>query len=330
MTATTSRQGRHQALGLWLALASAATFGSSGPFAKSLLLEGWSSGAIVLLRVSGATIVLAVPTALALRGRWGLVWASAPTILAYGAVAVAGCQVAYFYAVQRLDVGVALLLEYLGVVLVVLVVWVRTRRPPSALTGLGVVLALLGLVLVLDLAGQSRPDLVGVAWGLVAATGLATFFILAGEESALPPVALAGLGMGAGAAILGLLGAVGVIPLTFGGSQVVLMGRHAPWWFAVGELAIVAAAVAYLLGVTATRMLGSTVASFVGLTEVLFAAVFAWLILGELPGLMQLGGGVCIVAGVAAVRVGELRRARLAVPDGHEEQTDFPLPAGVA
>lgn len=329
MTATT-RQGRHKGLGLWLALASAATFGSSGPFAKSLLLEGWSSGAIVLLRVSGATVVLAVPTVLALRGRWALVRASAPTILAYGAVAVAGCQVAYFYAVQRLDVGVALLLEYLGVVLVVLVVWVRTRRPPSGLTGLGVVLALLGLVLVLDLAGQSRPDLLGVAWGLVAATGLATFFILAGEESALPPVALAGLGMGAGAAILGLFGAVRVIPLTFGGSEVELMGRHAPWWFAVGELAIVAAAVAYLLGVTATRMLGSTVASFVGLTEVLFAAVFAWLILGELPGLMQLAGGVCIVAGVAAVRVGELRRAQEAGPDAQDEQTDFPLPAGVA
>lgn len=330
MTSTTSRQGRHQGLGLWLALASAATFGSSGPFAKSLLLEGWSSGAIVLLRVSGATLVLAVPTVIALRGRWALVRTGAPTILAYGAVAVAGCQVAYFYAVQRLDVGVALLLEYLGVVLVVLVVWARTRRAPSGLTPLGVLLALLGLVLVLDLAGQSRPDLVGVAWGLVAATGLATFFILAAEESDLPPVALAGLGMGAGAVILGLLGVVGVIPLTFGGGEVVLMGRHAPWWFAVGELALVAAAVAYLLGVTATRMLGPTVASFVGLTEVLFAVLFAWLLLGELPGLMQLGGGVCIIAGVAAVRVGELRRAREAAPEARDEQTDFPLPTGVA
>src|SRR6476661_6479319 len=127
----TARTQSHPGLGLWFALASAATFGSSGPFAKSLLVEGWSSGAIVLLRVSGATLVLAVPA-----------------VLAYGTVAVAGCQVAYFYAVQRLDVGVALLLEYLGVVLVVLWAWLRTRRAPSALTGLGVVLAILGLVLV--------------------------------------------------------------------------------------------------------------------------------------------------------------------------------------
>jgi drug/metabolite transporter (DMT)-like permease len=320
----------HPGLGLWFALASAATFGSSGPFAKSLLVEGWSSGAIVLLRVSGATLVLAVPTILALRGRWSLVRANLLSILAYGAVAVAGCQVAYFYAVQRLDVGVALLLEYLGVVLVVLWVWLRTHRAPSALTGLGVVLAIVGLVLVLDLSGQSRPDLVGVAWGLVAATGLATFFVLAAEDSHLPPVALAGLGMGAGSVILGLLGAVGVIPLEFAATPVRLMGGQAPWWVAIGELALIAAAAAYLLGVTAARMLGSTVASFVGLTEVLFAVLFAWLLLDELPGLMQLAGGVCIVGGVVAVRLGELRRARAEQAAGGAQDADFPLPAGVA
>jgi drug/metabolite transporter (DMT)-like permease len=321
---------RSKGFGLWLALASAATFGSSGPFAKSLLVEGWSSGAIVLLRVSGATLVLALPTIITLRGRWSLVRENLPAVLAYGAVAVAGCQVAYFYAVQRLDVGVALLLEYLGVVLVVLWVWLRTRRAPSALTGLGVVLAILGLVLVLDLSGQTRPDLVGVAWGLVAATGLATFFVLAAEESSLPPVALAGLGMGAGSVVLAVLGAVRVVPLTFVATPVELMGRAVPWWVAVGELALIAAAAAYLLGVTAARVLGSTVASFVGLTEVLFAVLFAWVLLGELPGLVQLAGGVCIIGGVVAVRLGELRRDRAALAALGASETDFPLPAGVA
>ena len=298
---------RSTGFGLWFALASAATFGSSGPFAKSLLVEGWSSGAIVLLRVAGATLVLAVPTILALRGRWFLVRENLLTILAYGAVAVAGCQVAYFYAVQRLDVGVALLLEYLGVVL-----------------------AVVGLVLVLDLSGQSRPDLVGVAWGLVAATGLATFFVLAAEDSTLPPVALAGLGMAAGSVALGILGAVHVIPLEFAATPVTLVGGDVPWWVAIGELALIAAAAAYLLGVTAARMLGSTVASFVGLTEVLFAVLFAWVLLDELPGLVQLAGGVCIVAGVVAVRLGELRRGRPEQGPAAAEDADFPLPAGVA
>jgi drug/metabolite transporter (DMT)-like permease len=317
-------------VGLWFALASAATFGTSGPFAKSLLVEGWSSGAVVLLRVAGAALALAVPTALAMRGRWHLLRRNAGAVLAYGAVAVAGCQVTYFYAVQRLDVGVALLLEYLGVVLVVLWVWLRTRRAPGALTGAGVVLAVLGLALVLDLSGQSSPDLVGVVWGLLAATGLATYFVLAAHDSGLPPVALAGLGMVAGAAVLGLLGLVGVLPLRFVGSDVALHGSELPWWVAIGELALVAAAAAYLLGIVAARSLGSTVASFVGLTEVLFAVLFAWVLLSELPGAMQLGGGVLILLGVVAVRAGEVRRARRLAARAADAEVDFPLPTGVA
>jgi drug/metabolite transporter (DMT)-like permease len=48
---------------------------------------------------------------------------------------------------------------------------------------------------------------------------------------------------------------------------------------------------------------------FLGLIEVVFAIVVAWLLLGELPTSMQLGGGALIIAGVALVRVDELRRA---------------------
>jgi drug/metabolite transporter (DMT)-like permease len=322
------------AWGLWFALASAATFGTSGPFAKSLLLEGWSSGAIVLLRVGGAALVLLVPTLIALRGRWVLVRRNLGAVLAYGGIAVAGCQVTYFYAVQRLSVGVALLLEYLGVILVVLYVWLRTRQAPARLTAVGIAVALVGLALVLDLAGQSRPDAMGVVWGLLAALGLATYFVIAAHDSGLPPVALAGLGMAAGAVGLALMGIAGVLPMTFSTTPVVLMDTLVPWWVAIGELALIAAAAAYLLGVVAARALGSTVASFVGLTEVLFAVLWAWIALGELPRTVQLAGGALIVAGVAAVRLGELRRGRTAVgsPDAQDESAapDFPLPAGVA
>ena len=136
--------------------------------------------------------------------------------------------------------------------------------------------------------------------------------------------------MGAGAVALGVLGALRVIPLAFATTPVQLMGGEAPWWVAIGELALIAAAAAYLLGVTAARLLGSTVASFVGLTEVLFAVLFAWVLLDELPGLMQLAGGVCIVGGVVAVRLGELRRDRAARATAAADEADFPLPAGVA
>ena len=56
------------------------------------------------------------------------------------------------------------------------------------------------------------------------------------------------------------------------------------------------------------RHLGARLASFLGLTEVLFAVLWAWLLLSQLPGRMQLLGGVFIIAGVALVRIDELRR----------------------
>jgi drug/metabolite transporter (DMT)-like permease len=293
-------------LGVVAAVVTAAAFGTSGPFAKALLATGWSSGAIVLLRVGIAALLLALPAVLACRGRWGVVRENLSVILVFGLVAVAGCQVAYFNAVGRLSVGVALLLEYSGTVLVVLWVWLRIRRAPSRLTIAGAVTALAGLGLVLDIAGQSPPDAVGVMWGLLAAVGLAAYFVASSHgDNGLPPVALAGFGMGVGAVALAALGAAGVLPMDFRTADVVVAGLTLPWWTAVGELALVAAAFAYLLGTYAVRALGATVASFVGLSEVLFAILFAWLLLGELPGLVQLAGGLIVVAGVVTVRLGE-------------------------
>src|SRR3546814_345013 len=114
--------------GLALGLGSAAAFATSGPFAKSLLDTGWSPGAAVTSRISLAAVVLAVPGALAMRGRWHLVRPKVGTIVLYGLLAIAGCQLFYFNAVQTLSVGVALLLEYLGLILVVLWLWLRSEE----------------------------------------------------------------------------------------------------------------------------------------------------------------------------------------------------------
>ena len=99
-------------IGLALAIASAASFGLSGPLARGLLDAGWSAGAVVLVRIAIAALVVAPVAARALRGRWGALRANAGLVLIFGAVAVAGAQFAYFSAVQRMDVGPALLIEY--------------------------------------------------------------------------------------------------------------------------------------------------------------------------------------------------------------------------
>ena len=170
----TARAHGPRRVGLWLALASAAAFGSRGAFAKSLLVGGWSPGAIVTAARHGAAARAARSPRCWRCAAGGRPCArNVPVVLGYGAVAVAGCQVAYFYAVQRLAVGVALLLEYLGVVLVVGWLWAAAPARPAPLTRPGWSLAVVGLVLVLDLGGgRARPR--RRAWGLVAAAGLAS------------------------------------------------------------------------------------------------------------------------------------------------------------
>ena len=74
-------------------------------------------------RVAIAALVLAVPSVIQLRGRWYLLRRSLPAVLAFGLVAVAACQLCYFNAVAHLSVGVALLLKYSGILLVVLWLW---------------------------------------------------------------------------------------------------------------------------------------------------------------------------------------------------------------
>jgi len=296
--------------GLGLALLSAATFSTSGSFARSLTDAGWSPAAAVAARISAAAAMLAVPAVLSMRGRWKFLRPNAAMISIYGLVAVAGAQLFFFNAIQHLSVGVALLLEYLGTILVVGWMWVRHGHRPRRLTGAGSAVAIVGLVLVLNLVGTTRLDPVGVLWGLAAAVGLATFFVLSSKvDNDLPPVAMASAGMTVGAVALLGLGAAGVLPMSASFGAVDFVGQQVSWLVPVLGLSLVAAAVAYVAGIAAARLLGPKLATFVGLTEVLFAVLFAWLLLGELPTGLQLAGGALIMVGIALVRIDEMRPA---------------------
>lgn len=310
----TTRSG-FLASGLGIALFSSAVFGLSGSFAKSLLETGWSPGAAVTARLTGAALILAVPAVHALQGRWLQLRNNWLTIVLFGLIGVAACQLFYFNAVARLSVGVALLLEYLAPVIIVLWLWAASRRRPRLLTSAGTLLSLAGLALVLDLTGAVKVDLVGVLWGMAAAVCLAIyFFITARENDTLPPIVLASGGLMTGAAVMWLAAATGLLPMAFSTADTTLGPWTTPWWVSLAGLVVLATVLAYVSGIMAARALGSKVASFVSLTEVLFAVVWAWLLLGELPRPIQLLGGLLIVGGVILVRLDELRAP--AAPQG--------------
>ncbi len=306
------RQSPVAGAGLALALLSAVTFATSGTFARSLINAGWSAESVVIARVGLAALVLAAPALLVMRGQWPVLRRNLASIGVFGLLGVAVAQVCFFNAVRYLPVGVALLLEYLGIILVVGWTWLVQGQRPRRLTVAGSVAALAGLFFVLDMAGAGRLDPIGVLWGLGAAVGLAGYFVLAGRvDSALPSVVMASGGMAVGAAVLLALGLVGALPLRASFGAVQFGGQETSWLVPIAGLVLVAAVIAYLAGIAATRVLGARMASFVGLTEVMFAVLIAWLVLGELPTVVQLFGGALIVAGVALVRIDELRAPAL-------------------
>lgn len=293
--------------GLALAVISAATFGTSGSFASSLIDIGWSPGAAVLARVVVAAALLTWPALVQLRSH-RVTARAARTVVLYAVVAVAGAQLCYFNAVAHLSVAVALLLEYSGILLVIAWGWAVHGHRPRRLTITGGAVALGGLVLVLDIVGSHHVDLTGVIWGLGAACGLAAYFVIvSGTEDALPPLAVAWGGLAIGAGVLGVAAVTGALSVHATRTDVTLVDHRVSWVVPVLGMAVIAGVAAYLTGIAAARVLGAKLASFVGLTEVLFAVVFAWLLVGQRLDSSQLAGAVLVVAGIALVRLDEMR-----------------------
>ena len=280
---------------LALALVSASSFGLSGSLARSLLDLGWSPTAVVATRVGGAFLVLLLPSLLLLR-RIGLpTGRQSVRMLAYGVVAIALAQLCYFSAVQYLSVGVALLLEYLAPVILIAWHWARTQRRPARPVLAGAGLSIVGLALVLDLRTGLTLNPVGVVWGLGAALCLSAYFLLSedkGPDAPIHPLLLTTAGTGIGAVILLAASAVGILPLAAQTGVTVLADRTVGWWLPALLLILISAVLAYPSGIAAVRRLGSSLASFVSLTEVIFAVVLAFVLLGQRPGPIQLLG-VC-------------------------------------
>ncbi len=302
--------------GLGFAVLAAASFGLSGPLAVGLIDSGWSPAALVLCRIAVGALALLGPAFVALRGRWRLLWSNAGFLVVFGLVAVAGCQFAYFNAVERLPVGVAILVEYFAPAAVVAWLWVRHGQAPTRLTAIGAAVAVSGLLLVIDVFSVGSIDGLGVLWALGGMVGCAFFFVVsAGEDNGLPPIVLAAAGLVVGAVALGLAGALGLVPMHASTLDASYQGVAVPWWVSVVALGVVTAGVSYVSGILASRALGARMASFAALLEVLFSVVFAWLLLGQLPGPVQLLGGVLLLGGVVLVRAGEPQVGAL-VADG--------------
>lgn len=282
-----------RAAGVAVAVASALFFGGSGPFAKPLINAGLSPLHVAWLRLAGGALVM-LPIALrhasALHRAPGL-------IIGYGLFAVAGVQVSYFAAIATVPVGVALLIEFLGPVLVL--GWIRfvRRAPVSRSAVIGVLLAVVGLACVVELFSGLSFNPLGLLLSLGAAACQATYFLLSDSAEEVNPFALAGFGLLVGAAAVTAFARPWEIDFALLAGPVELAGHPIPAIGAVAWVVLGSTVLAYLTGIVAVRRLSPQIAGAVAFLEPVVATVLAWVLLSEELGPAQLVGGALILVG---------------------------------
>lgn len=297
--------------GFLLAVGSAASFALSGIFASALMGAGWTAGAAVTARIVFAALVLIGPTIFMLRGSWQLVRGAWGSLLLFGVLAVAGCQLAFFLAVQFIPPSLALLIEFMGPVMLMLWAWARTRVAPTVLTLIGAALAVLGLVAISGAIAGGGLHPLGIVFALIAAVGNAAYYAAGAKaDHGIPPLPFVGLGLGIAAVILVVVSATGLLPFAASTAPGIIAGAEFSPWAIIAGMVLISTVLAYVLGVAASRRLGATVASFTGYSEPLFGILWTILLLAVVPTSIQWIGAALIIAGVATVKLGELKKVR--------------------
>jgi len=294
-SAITQSNVSHQKLtGLGFALLSALAFGGSGAFAKPLMVAGMSPLHVTWLRLLGMVLIL-LPVAWhyrrLLRTHWRL-------LIAYGVFPIAGVQALYFAAVSRIPVAIALLIEFLGPVLVLLWVSLVRRQPVAGSAILGVALAVLGLAGLLEVWDGLVLDPLGLLFAGGAAIAQASFFLLSdAAKDDVEPLALIAIGGVVGFLALSLIAQPWTLPWSILAGDITIAGVQTTAMVSVVWLGLIATALAYVTGVAAIRRLSAPVAGGVAYLEVVTAIVLAWLLLGEALSSVQLAGALVVITG---------------------------------
>lgn len=297
------------ALGVTLILLASFFFGVCGSFGKVIIQSGLTPVQVTWLRVAGvgliAVIAAVVPLLRARREGQRPPWGA---LAMFGLTAIAGVQAFYFIAVERLPVGIALLLEFMGPIVVV--GWIKfvRRNPLPRPAVVGALLSVAGLCIVVEVWSGLRLDAIGLVAGSAAAACQATYFLGGERLTAKVDVRLLlAVGFAVGSVALVPLATPWAMDWASLTSPVVLRGIETTSLVTLIAL-ILSTAVAYVLGLTSLRFLSAPVAGALGYAEVVVAALAAWALLGEALTVPQILGGLVVIAGIATAQRAVARR----------------------
>ena len=291
-------------MGYAMVLVAATLFGINGAVSKVVLTSGLSSLRLTEARSAGACIALTAialarsPASLRARPR------ELPYLALFGVVGVAFVQLFYFLAIHRLPVGIALLIQYIGPVLVA--IWARTFGHEHVRRRIWVALALslAGLALMVRLWGGVSLDGLGVTFALVAAVVFAVYLLLAEHEvGKREPIPLLAWGFFFATVFWTVTQPWWSFPGSTVARTVPLQGHlssvHLPVWALVLWVVVLGSALPFALIVGAMRHISATRVGIAAMLEPVVATLTAWIWLRESLGAAQLAGGAVVLAGIA-------------------------------
>ncbi len=294
--------GRTRTGPLLLVVVASACWATSGLWISRVLAQGANTPAGLAFWRDTVTFAVLLAAMAALRPRSLRVRRrDLPWLAAMGVISIGLFHVMWNLTVLLNGIANATVLQYNSVILVPVAAWLLWREPLTRRKIAAALLALLGTILIAGLAtgGNVPISTAGLLIGLASAcaySGLSIFGKrLTGSYSGWTVLTYA-FGFGA----LTLL----VWQLAVGGPEPLPISVWPP--FAV--LILVTIGGFGLYGV-ALQHLQAGVAAIVATSEVFFATILAYVVMGERLGLWQVVGSALIVAGVLILALGQTRWA---------------------
>ncbi|MEY2900273.1 MAG: hypothetical protein RL247_439 [Actinomycetota bacterium] len=289
-------------MGYIYALLAAFLFGANGSVSKVIIETGFSAIQLTQMRVFGAAVISGLVLLVLDRKSFRLPPKQWPVIVLLGVVGVGLLQATYAFAIELLPVGIALLLEYLAVLLVALVAFFIFKEKVHLRLWMAIGLVIIGLVVVAEIWASTLNPL-GVMWGLLAAITLATYFLV-GERGLkkISPLALSFWTMSIAALFWAPFSGWWTFTLDTFSTTVSLGGTldhiSVPVWFLIVWNVVLGSFAPFLLSLSALKRLSATAAGIVATSEIAFAFATAWLWLQEELSALQVIGASIVLGGI--------------------------------
>jgi drug/metabolite transporter (DMT)-like permease len=291
------------ALGYAMVAIAATLFAVNGTVSKVILGSGISAERLTEVRCAGALtglLLLACATRPAsLRVRL----AELPLLVALGVGGLALVQWSYFFAIHRLEIGIALLIQFVGPIFVAL--WARFvfKEPVRQRIWIALAFALGGLTLIVEVWHHGRLSGAGVGAAAVAAVTYAAYILLAEQGvRRRDPVSLSAWGFLFATVFWSVLTPWWSFPAGRLDDHVSLLGNlassHLPVWLLMLWMVVLGTIVPFLLVVGALRHIVATRAGITGMLEPVVAILVAWAWLAESLEPVQLAGAALTLAGI--------------------------------